>query len=719
MRPPPLLLGATLLFWGWQTEFLLPGALLGVLIESSWIFKARWELSDEDFRRVWQFCTLLVLAAGLYAFNSNDGPSHYVGLMQDANPTAQRSASLSSARTALSVLNWLPMIYFPALLAQAFSVRQAIPLTTISFILQRRLKRAKRLGQTLPPVRNINLGYAYFCAILFSASFHSSEGPSFFWGTCVLLTWALWSHRSRRFALPVWLAALAVALTLGYAGQRTLGRMQRYLENFSPQWIAQFLRRSSDASKTSTSLGQVGTLKLSAEIVIRVQPKGPGPVPTYLREASYRQYRNQNNNSTWLAGTSRNDFTPVPEDPPVESANWTLIKDRTNLSTINIACYLDGLENETPVGLLPLPTGTARLEKLLAYSLNRNSAGAVMAGGPRFVMFDALYGPGATIDAAPGTGAKVNEDLDLGFNEERALNQVIEELQLRERSHSEVLRALSGFFNDRFTYRLWQPQPRSRDRKAVETPLSRFLLKDRAGHCEYFATATVLLLRKLGIPARYATGYVVHEASGSGYVVRLRDAHAWTLVWDPTQELWVDFDTTPASWVKEEAKNNSPLQWLRDAWSRLVFEFSKLRWGQGKFRQYLLWITIPGLVLLLYQILFRRGRRRQNKPRSDADFLANYPGLDSDFYKLEKEIARRGVPREPSEPLNEWLRRVAVTPDFTTLSGPLQELLRLHYRYRFDPLGLDADDRKALHEQTRTCLESLARAEQTMVATAK
>ena len=63
--------------------------------------------------------------------------------------------------------------------------------------------------------------------------------------------------------------------------------------------------------------------------------------------------------------------------------------------------------------------------------------------------------------------------------------------------------------------------------------MSRFLLRTRSGHCEYFATATVLLLRQLGIPARYAVGYAVHEATGRKYVVRQRDAHAWCLVWNP------------------------------------------------------------------------------------------------------------------------------------------------------------------------------------------
>jgi len=705
MKPPPLLLGAALVFWGWQAELLLPGALMAVLIESALVFKARWELADEDFRRVWTFCALLLLAATLYAFTANEGPTSYAGLFEDANLVTQRNASLASAHTIKSVLRWLPMIFFPFLAAQAFSTRDGIPLSTISLILQRRWKRAKRLGQPLPPERHVNIGFTYFSAVLFSASFHPAGNQSFFWGVCALLTWALWAHRSRRFALPVWVAALAVAVSLGYLGQFGIGKLQRYLENLSPQWITNFLRRPADASQSQTALGRVGNLKLSDAIVIRVEPQGPGPVPVYLREASYRQYHSQ----IWYAGSSRNDYQTVAEDPPQESANWTMLPGKTNLSAVTLACYLEGYENETPAGLLPLPTGTARLEKLPAYLLQRNSAGAVMAQGPGLVVFDALYGPGATIDGPPNQGTRTEEDLEVRPNEAPALEQVVEELQLRGRSQAEVLRALTGFFNDRFTYRMWQP--RRFERNPVETPLSRFLLKDRAGHCEYFATATVLLLRQLGIPARYATGYVVHETSGSGYVVRLRDAHAWTLVWDPEQKLWTNFDTTPASWIQEESKNKSLFQWLRDGWSRLVFEFSKLRWGQSKLRQYLLWIMIPGLALLLYQILFRRGRRRQGKPKSGEDFLAHYPGLDSDFYQLEKEIARRGVPRDPSEPLNEWLRRVALTPDFSGLSGPLQELLRLHYRYRFDPLGLDEADRKALHGQTRECLENLTRAE--------
>ena len=130
------------------------------------------------------------------------------------------------------------------------------------------------------------------------------------------------------------------------------------------------------------------------------------------------------------------------------------------------------------------------------------------------------------------------------------------------------------------------------------------------GHCEYFATATVLLLRELKIPARYAVGYAVHEKSGHGYVVRERDAHAWCLVWNAQTRTWEDFDTTPASWVASEGKRASVWQWLSDFRSWIGFQIAKFRWGQTNLREYILWALVPMLVLLLYQIVFRRGRRR-------------------------------------------------------------------------------------------------------------
>ncbi len=736
MKPPPFLLSITLLFWGWQSDLFLPGALMAVILESALVFKSRWDFSEDDFSKTWSFCSLVLLAVIVFAFTNNDGPSSFANLFDDLRPANTSSATNASSQTAAQTIRWLPMIFFPFLAAQTFSTHEAIPLTAISLILRRRWRKAKQLGQPTPVARGFNIGYPYFCATLLAASFHPSDDNSYFLGFCALLTWVLWTQRSRRFSIVVWISVLAVAATAGYFGQRSIAQAQAYLTNLNAPWLARFIRRPEDPFQNRTSLGFVGLLKMSDQIAIRLQPDKPKNIPPYLREASYRLYRG----GTWYAGSSRDDFTSIIEEPPQPSGNWPLLPDKRGASRIKIACYLDGYNKGSAAGLLPLPNGVTRLEKLGAFIVDTNSAGSVMAHGPGLVIFDALYGPGATIDSPPGLRTNLitrgrrlfeeaglgrfvrgegsgsdepprflftaaNEDLAVTPSEERALDAVIAELNLRDYPPDEQLRLLQSFFDTQFKYSMWQTAPRSAITN--QTPLTRFLLETRSGHCEYFATATVLLLRRVGIPARYATGYSVHEESGDGYVVRLSDAHAWTLVWDKELQQWHDFDTTPAVWVEAENKNRSPLRWLKDAWSRFKFEFSKLRNGQSNIRSYLLWIILPGMVLLLYQIVFRRGRKRRKDKKSDAAFLASWPGLDSDFYQLEKKIAARGVTRGTAEPLNLWLQRVEKSSGMESLREPLRKLLALHYRHRFDPQGLDTDDREKLKTETKRCLELL------------
>ena len=686
MKPPPFLLGATLLFWGWQTGFFVVGAVMGLVLEAARFFKGRWDFSDDDFARLWTFCTLLFLAAAVYSFTANDGPKSFGNLFQDINLRTERTAGNSSAKTAASVVRWLPMLFFIFVAAQEYSSRDGIPLATLSLILRRRLKKAQQLGQPLPLLPNVNVGYPYFAVCLFAASIRTGEDITFFWCVCGLLTWALWKYRSRRFGLVLWMSALVVAITAGYYGQGELGRLRNYVENLNPQWLLKFSRRRFDPTQSKTALGQIGKIKTSNRIVIRLEPKENSPVPNLLREASYRSYRAQ----AWFAGSSKNDFEYLSDN---EIRNtYVLVPGKTNQSIANIACYLDGRR-----ALLPLPEGSGRLENLSVIELHKNSLGAVLAVGPGLVMFDARFGSGTTMDSQP-----VQDDIrDVPPREADALKQVMSELDLGGRSTEEVLQGVQGFFQSRFAYSTWQSGPDLVT--ADESPLSRFLLRTRSGHCEYFATATVLLLRQLGIPARYAVGYAVHEASGQKYVVRQRDAHAWCLVWNDKTKTWQNFDTTPASWMQEEAKRASALQWLSDAWSRLTFEISRLRWGQTNLRQYVLYAVVPILGLLLYKITFRRRKRRRRGESSDeVEFLL--PGLDSEFYLLERKLAQRGFVRGAGETLSEWLKRASENPELVDVRDELQRLLRLHYRYRFDPLGLSDPDREELRDKTRTIL---------------
>jgi hypothetical protein len=690
MKTPPFLLAAALLFWGWQTGFLVAGAVMAVVLEGARWSKARWEFSDTDFSRIWTFCSLVFLAAAVYAFTASGGPGDFGGLFRNPNLVAQRNAATAGARTAAALIRWLPMIFFLFVAAQAFSSRDGVPLETISLILGIRWRKARKLGQPLPATRSVNLSYPYLVLCLFAASIHAGEGAGFFWGLSPLLAWALWPQRSRRFSVAVWAAALAVVIALGYFGQRGIGQLQRYLENFNPQWFSRFSHRGFDPMQSQTALGEVGRIKTSGKIVIRLEPK-VGSAPAYLREASYRTFKGR----TWYAAASEKDFESIPHDQA--ETTWILLPNKTNTAAVNIASYLPGGK-----GLLPVPGGSGRLEDLPAYLLRKNTMGAVLADGPGLVIFDAHYGPGLTLDSAANT----NDDRAVPERELAALDQINAELHLTEQSWDERLRIVSGFFADKFTYSTFQEPDNIRSTN--ETALSRFLLRSHSGHCEYFATATVLLLRRSGVPARYATGYAVHEASGSKYVVRQRDAHAWCLVWNEKKKRWQDFDTTPASWVAAEENRASPLQFISDLWSRVSFEFAKFRWGQTRLRQYLLWALVPILALLLYQILFRSQRRRQQKKTGATDPEAVWPGLDSEFYQLEKLLATRSLPRPSSEPLSDWLERAIEEPALAKAKAPLQHLLRLHYRYRFDPQGLDGVEREALGREVKTCLLNLS-----------
>ncbi len=72
-----------------------------------------------------------------------------------------------------------------------------------------------------------------------------------------------------------------------------------------------------------------------------------------------------------------------------------------------------------------------------------------------------------------------------------------------------------------------------------------FLFGKRGGYCEQISTATVVMLRSLGIPAREAVGYVPgpYNPITDLYDIQAKDAHAWVQVWFPGYG-WQNFDPT-------------------------------------------------------------------------------------------------------------------------------------------------------------------------------
>ncbi|HWP91278.1 MAG TPA: DUF3488 and transglutaminase-like domain-containing protein [Thermodesulfobacteriota bacterium] len=116
---------------------------------------------------------------------------------------------------------------------------------------------------------------------------------------------------------------------------------------------------------------------------------------------------------------------------------------------------------------------------------------------------------------------------------------------------------------------------------AGEFPLEDFLFESKAGHCEYFATAMVVLLREVGIPARIVNGFVGGEWNeyGNFFLLRESNAHSWVEVYFP-ESGWVIFDPTPAGNDSLAADDSlffirSYLDYLKYKWSRYVVDFNQ------------------------------------------------------------------------------------------------------------------------------------------------
>jgi len=695
MKTPPFLLFAALLFWGWQSHWLVVGALAGAVLEASRQVKSRWDLEDVDFNRIWSLCFLVTAAlVGYYITTSDQGGG--IGRFIHRAP-----ARNGSDTTPLTAFRWLPLTCFPFIAAQVYNLRPSVPLTAVSLVLRLRRRR----GEASLAGHYLDISYGYFIICVFAAGIHQNNAThSYLWGQALLILWALWKLRTRRFGTFYWAAAMVTVMALGLLGEAGIGQVERIVQNFDARMLARFFRPNLDPTQSITAMGQIGELKLSSRIVVWLQPEQAGFAPNYLREASYATYQHQ----TWKGAIQ---FYPVPVDP-TDGTSWIFLTNKPGTATINITCYLNGRSKEgDPEGVLPLPSGTCRLLNLpallasTAIGIQTNRLGAVLANGAGLMVFDARYGPGATFDSGPDSETTNRFDLGVPTNEIPAIQQAIDEINFANATNDALKRlAVAQYFATKFTYSMWQGPPPRND---TNTPLARFLLETRSGHCEYFATATVLLLRRLGVPARYAIGYAVHETSGSGYLVRERDAHAWCLTWDNDRKQWVDFDTTPASWVAVEDHNT----WLEDSLSYLrawlVLQFEKLRWRQAHLREYILWTLAPVMAVLVYFIIFqRRTKARTAKKSAVAEAPAIWPGHDSAFYRLEKALTE-DLPREPDESLSGWLERALAAPALAEFRVPLRELLRLHYRYRFDPDGLTAAEKQTLVEQVQTVLGRL------------
>jgi protein-glutamine gamma-glutamyltransferase len=650
-------------FWGFQTGLLVFAAIGLLALEGRRFFRWQWDFSLNQLKELCLLWGIVALGSIVFLLVAYRAMFIYV------------------------LLQWLPFLCLPLVIGQTYIDRFS---TLLPLLLNDPTRSRSIVNQNNP-----NFYYPYFAICLIAASSSNRYGLVFYGAIVALVGLFLWMLRPRRANPAIWLCLLLLAGAIGFGGQVQLHQLQAKLEEQVAPLLSGFTGEAIDPYQAQTRVGSIGDLKQSNEIIFRVAGDLQKS-PLLLREATYNKYQSP----SWVAVKPK--FIPVL--PQSDGSTWKLGESQTRSNSITISSQL-----KRGQAILRLPHGTTAIERLNVAEMMQNQYGTVkIRGQGNSLTYQALFNPQRSlaqplpwrIDTPP-----TDDDLQIPASERSAIDKTLQHLNVQDLSADRVLDRLSNFFTQNFRYSLKLAGSGNQS-----TPLSAFLLEQRAGHCEYFATATTLLLRGAGIPARYVVGYSVHEWSPleQQFVVRSRHAHAWVMAY--TNGNWQSFDTTPPDWAAQEDATASPFQTISDLWSFLSFQASKglAQMVAGR-TTILIWAIPVGGLFLLWR--FRRRWRLSRSlpvaivPQQSISIVRS--GLDSEFYEIDRALQNLDLHRRSDESFQQWLLRIEPHLPEDRYST-LKQILDLHHCYRFDPQGLGVVERQQLQELSQSWLDYIA-----------
>lgn len=341
----------------------------------------------------------------------------------------------------------------------------------------------------------------------------------------------------------------------------SLGELGERLQNAIPS-LEEFrgggVRSGGDFSLAATGfapeMGRLGgAVTPDDRVALRIAVSGPLTQSLYVRGAVFLTYTG----SRWEPGESP-EVTPVdgllPTQMGAETLRRTFVAEITPLLGFGRTIF-HVLE---PARVDGLPRYTADAEGNLR-------AAAPVLPGVRYTVTSRLpLYSAAQIRQSPG--------LDPGSPEAAQMARYLQLPDVPERVHWLAREIAAGWehpydqavaiesYLRRMRYTL-TPPPAPQGRDFVDY----FLFDLQEGYCTYYATAMVVMLRSLGIPARLVEGYAIpasvpYTVDDRGWLIyeaRNSQAHAWVEAYFPGYG-WVTFDPTPRADLPVIARNASP-----------------------------------------------------------------------------------------------------------------------------------------------------------------
>lgn len=120
------------------------------------------------------------------------------------------------------------------------------------------------------------------------------------------------------------------------------------------------------------------------------------------------------------------------------------------------------------------------------------------------------------------------------------IKELAQQLTVGDENQFDKVAAITDWLRNNMTYSTSIPTP-----PADQDPLEWFLFTYKKGFCNYYASAEVVMLRSIGIPARLAVGYAEGQPQENGkwFLVQQKDSHAWPEVYFYGAG-WVPFEPT-------------------------------------------------------------------------------------------------------------------------------------------------------------------------------
>lgn len=251
----------------------------------------------------------------------------------------------------------------------------------------------------------------------------------------------------------------------------------------------------------------------------------------------------------------------------------------------------------------------------------------------------------------------------VSFDISEELRQLSQQVVADSKTNREKAEAIRNHFSASYLYSMELPvPPRGTD------PLMHFLRTKHAAHCEYFASATVLMLRSVGVPARYITGYVAMESSSEEndlWLARNRDAHAWAEAYDDETKTWFPVESTPGRTYLSVAMGDQEEQALSNDQELLEAYAAESDTFMGQISGWLLSMRATDPLTLLIRfgqipmfliaafLLWRHLRREQHGGANPDDLLSRKL-----LSRVDRRIKKHALVRKPHETMHQFANRI-------------------------------------------------------------